>query len=130
MKGFGDACAVFDTLAGLTLIDSDRDGLSDLRDNCPDTPNPNQADAGKPLGALMMPDGIGDACTAREQTATLTGVSFEKVLDSLNPVLLGNSWLTLDYANAFDCDWDAGTCTLDADAVRICRDLQGGVGCF
>jgi hypothetical protein len=130
MKGFGDACAVFDPLAGFVLLDSDRDGISDLRDNCADTPNPDQADEGKPFGALMMPDGIGDACTDREQRATVDPAEFEKVLDSLNPVLLGNSWLTLDYAEAFDCDWVAGTCTLDIDAVKICPSLQGGVGCF
>lgn len=144
MKGFGDACAVFDTLAGFVLLDSDRDGLSDLRDNCPDTPNPDQADEGKPFGVLMMPDGIGDACTDREQMAIVNEVvplmgapitgdnpaEFETTLNSLNPVLLGNSWLTLDYAEAFVCNWDAGTCTLDVNRLKICPSLQGGVGCF
>ena len=134
-RGFGDACAVFDPLAGFVLLDSDRDGISDLRDNCPDTPNPDQADAGKPFGVLMMPDGIGDACTDREQMVIIRSESadqpirFEQRLDSLNPVLLGNSWLTLDYAKAFVCDWDAGTCTLNPDAVKICPSLQGGTGC-
>ena len=135
MKGFGDACAVLDPLAGFVLLDSDRDGISDLRDNCPDTPNADQADEGKPFGALMMPDGIGDACTDREQEATVDPAEFEKVLDSLNPVLLGNSWLTLDYAEAFvGCTWGPptapGSCTLNVDAVKICPSLQGGVGCF
>ena len=135
MKGFGDACAVFDSLAGFVLLDSDRDGVSDLRDNCPDTPNRDQADEGKRVGVLTMPDGIGDACTDRQQVVEIDLTVFELPLDPLNPIFLnpiflGNTWLTLDYSEAFDCDWDAGTCTLDVGAIEVCPNLQGGLGCF
>ncbi|MCP4624059.1 MAG: hypothetical protein GY850_11065, partial [bacterium] len=43
-----------DKLCSGVTIDSDKDGVADSADNCPDTYNPNQADADK--------DAIGDAC--------------------------------------------------------------------
>jgi len=39
---------------GETPLDFDADGIPDFRDNCPITPNPDQADADG--------DGLGDAC--------------------------------------------------------------------
>jgi len=43
-----------DVDADVNLIDSDRDGIPDVDDNCPHTPNPDQAD--------LDGDGVGDAC--------------------------------------------------------------------
>ena len=39
---------------GELLLDRDEDGIPDKSDNCPDTPNPDQADVDE--------DGVGDAC--------------------------------------------------------------------
>lgn len=64
-------------LAGLAVLtagpdgcppatDADRDGVVDTSDNCPDVPNPDQADTNG--------DGIGDACTpAPKLTLQITG---------------------------------------------------------
>ena len=41
--------------------DRDGDGIPDGEDNCPDVPNPDQADRGG-VGAGSGPDGVGDAC--------------------------------------------------------------------
>ena len=138
-KGFGDACSAFEPFTGRFLLDSDADLIPDLRDNCPDVANSDQADAGKPFGSLSIPDGIGDACDDREQIATVDGLdpnpeppyqpTFIKTLSSLAPALRANTFLTLDYDGAFDCNWSLGTCTLSQGAVTLCRDLQGGIGC-
>ena len=42
---------------GLPDVDTDRDGIMDCVDNCPDTPNPDQTDTDG--------DGIGDICQAK-----------------------------------------------------------------
>ena len=42
------------SLGGVCILDDDNDGLCSTEDNCPDVPNPDQADADG--------DGVGDAC--------------------------------------------------------------------
>ncbi|MFI5316537.1 MAG: PQQ-dependent sugar dehydrogenase [Myxococcota bacterium] len=46
--------------SGLSVIDSDGDGVPDAVDNCPYEPNASQTDRGGWLS--LTPDGIGDAC--------------------------------------------------------------------
>jgi len=161
-KGFGDECAAFDPFTGLTLVDNDGDGVPDLRDNCPDTKNSDQADSGQFFGSLTqvrngshgrsgipfraargstaIPDGIGDACSDRVEVSEVRNPNdrtFTVALASLNPLFRGNTWLTLDYSNAFvleECTWEpppaAGTCRMRTDQVLICQDFRGGFGCF
>lgn len=79
--GLAEVCYILQRIAELRLgstIDSDDDGISDNLDNCPYTPNPDQADSDE--------DGIGDACDnptgtwSWAKTSTGTGVaSGEKV---------------------------------------------------
>ncbi|HET8947743.1 MAG TPA: MopE-related protein, partial [Candidatus Polarisedimenticolia bacterium] len=54
-NGVDDDCnGLIDDVGGVTGPDPDGDGISAACDNCPTTPNPNQADADR--------DGIGDVC--------------------------------------------------------------------
>ncbi|MEN8127673.1 MAG: CotH kinase family protein [Planctomycetota bacterium] len=54
-----------------TLPDGDGDGMEDASDNCPDTPNPDQADSNA--------DGMGDACECA--AANLNGAGLIDLLD-------------------------------------------------
>lgn len=51
-------------IAGRTAQDTDRDGLDDDQDNCPDVANPDQADSNH--------NGVGDACEATPAPASAT----------------------------------------------------------
>ena len=44
--------------------DADKDGIPDIKDNCPKTPNKNQKDSDQ--------DGIGDACDSTPKGSNLT----------------------------------------------------------
>jgi hypothetical protein len=136
-KGFGDACTATDPFLGTPFVDNDADGVPDIVDNCPFTPNPDQEDDGIEFGGFTVPDGIGNACSSRQQTATVQlGMNSDILLDSL-PSAMGvqplraNSWLTVDFNDqaALDCDWDAGTCQLTASALRFCFNTTGGLIC-
>jgi hypothetical protein len=63
---FGDSTGISATITGdaatQALPDADGDGIPDCRDNCPTTPNPDQADADG--------DGIGDVCDGCRSFAT------------------------------------------------------------
>jgi hypothetical protein len=69
MTACGLVIAGCEANGGLSFIDSDGDGIQDADDNCPETPNPDQADADG--------DGIGDACDtpAEEAPHCLTTIS-------------------------------------------------------
>jgi hypothetical protein len=117
LPGIGDACVVLDPFLGW-LRDSEADGVPDIIDNCVWIANPGQLDT---TGALI-PDGIGDACD--EETATVNqGEAFTLILEA--PLVQpsgGTTYLAVDFDNreTLDCDWVAGTCVLDPDAVTYC----------
>ena len=67
-------------------IDRDGDGIANNEDNCPDTPNPDQADADA--------NDVGDACEEAEETggedSELTGCSPGVEIIVNDPTLVGN----------------------------------------
>jgi len=96
--------------------DTDGDGVPDVSDNCPYTPNPDQKDTGG-IGSGSAPDGIGDVC----QCGDVNGNGFVTLADS---VIILRSLLTPPTATQqspqlCDVGGSAG-CTL-ADAVIILR---------
>lgn len=134
MKGFGDACAVFDFGVGIARLDSDGDGIADSSDNCPYTQNPGQEDSGIDLGeSLPFPDGIGDACVT--QTAGVNGST--TITLSLGPKdfttpLRRVRWLTVDLRDQDSLSpcWWGGNCELvNEGAIGFCLDETGGNGC-
>jgi hypothetical protein len=132
--GVGNLCTVIDAF-GSALRDSDGDDVYDGADNCVWISNPDQDDT-TGVGASGPPDGIGDACV--EQVAQVLGPSGDAFFDLvLGPAALlqqpgFNTFLTVDFANrqALNCDWDAGTCTLDPAQVDFCthQSLSVAVG--
>ena len=118
-NGVGNACTILDPLSG-PLRDSDGDGVRDGLDNCVWIPNPDQADtAGLSAGGIV--DGIGDAC--REQVATVAIADLLGNLDLLQ--LVGFiSFVTVDFGDALQCDWDNLSCVLDPDRVEFCGRLD------
>ena len=67
----GDTCSIPDTCQSGTCIaggggDSDGDGICDADDNCPNTPNPDQADVDN--------DGIGNVCDPEDAAINLTQI--------------------------------------------------------
>ena len=131
MKGYGDACTVFDFFLGVPRLDSDADTISDRTDNCPYTRNPGQEDSGIDIGlGPTVPDGIGDACETETATVSVApGIVLGPITDILP--LRRVRWLTVDIRDQEslqDC-WDAGSCQLDASKVDLCLDENGGFGC-
>lgn len=59
--GSSDVSVTIDFNVSAGPFDSDRDGVPDVRDNCPTTPNPDQKDSDR--------DGRGDACQCAEIAA-------------------------------------------------------------
>ena len=134
MKGFGDACAVFDFGVGIARLDSDGDGIPDSSDNCPYTQNPGQEDSGIVLGeGLPFPDGIGDACET--QTAGVNG--YTEIALPLGPLedvtpFRRVRWLTVDLRDQDSLSpcWEGGNCDLiNPLAIGFCLNETGGNGC-
>lgn len=117
--GVGDACTIFDPFSG-SLRDSDGDGISDGVDNCVWIPNPDQANTAG-LSADGIDDGIGDAC--QEQIASVVTADLVGKLELLQPVGF-ISFVTVDFGNALQCDWENLSCVLDPDLVEFCGRLD------
>ncbi|MCB9543664.1 MAG: MYXO-CTERM sorting domain-containing protein [Myxococcales bacterium] len=88
------ALLVLERSVGGGCVDSDGDGICDAEDNCPQTPNPDQADADR--------DGVGDACdncrdVANDDQANADGDARGDACDPCPQV---------DDANAVDSDGD------------------------
>jgi uncharacterized repeat protein (TIGR03806 family) len=64
--------------SGLSVLDSDGDGVSDASDNCPYEPNATQSDTGGWLS--ISPNGVGDAC----QCASLDAMGGVTISDSVH----------------------------------------------
>jgi hypothetical protein len=128
-NGIGAACTTLDAFTGLSLRDSDADGVADGFDNCVWIYNPDQEDeSGRLAGGEPVADGIGDACPEQVATVELDGqTSFTLELGPtvlLQPVGFA-TFITIDFGNeqALDCNWEAGSCVLDASAVGFCATL-------
>jgi len=89
-----------------TPLDSDGDGILNQIDNCPNTPNPDQAD--------LDGDGIGNACDT-----DVDGDSVEDILDNC-PLISNTDQLDLDG----DFIGDACDDLVDNDADGIANDLD------
>ena len=88
-------------------VDGDGDGHPDACDNCPATPNIDQADADQ--------DGTGDVC---ENTPP--------VADAGGPyVVVEGQWLTLDGTDSFDPDGDPLIFAWDLDGDGVFDDAVG-----
>jgi hypothetical protein len=130
MSGFGDACEAINPFTGMLDADSDADGFTDDTDNCVHIAN-NQADSG-------LIDGIGDACNEQTADVTLAGnTTIDLTLDTGGFRLpeLGTRFVLVNIPDqtALTCDFNAGTCTLDAAAIQACvvNDLvsASALGC-
>jgi len=131
--GLGDACLFFDSVSQQDFPDNDIDGFVDALDNCVWIANPGQEDT-RGLGDLDFPTGIGDACNEEVSTVTLGGnttIQYEKSF-TYEQNLLSQVFITVDLGNAttLTCDWVAGVCTLDENAVEVCTQTNGFVALF
>jgi hypothetical protein len=130
MNGLGDACEGISLLTGMAEMDSDADGITDDLDNCVAVANPLQADSA-PL------DGIGDLCTEESADVLLNGSTSIDLTVNPGPLTLAELqtlFVVVDFVDqdALQCDFNAGTCDLDASAVRACLSfdpLGSSLGC-
>ena len=102
------------TLVNRFLADRDEDGFPDEVDNCPDTPNPNQADSDG--------DGIGDACdtdtvTPKDRDGDGIHDSVDNCPDTYNPDQADSDGDGIGDA----CETDAVT-DLDGDGIHDSAD--------
>jgi hypothetical protein len=105
-------------------VDWDGDGIPDQNDNCPYTPNPDQADSGG-VGSGSPPDGIGDACQCGDVTNDgVVDVSdktiFSRSLAGLSPY---GSVGAMPGFSKCDVNGD-GLCNL-SDYIIVSRALAG-----
>jgi hypothetical protein len=125
--GLGDVCVFFDSVSQQDFPDNDADGIVDVLDNCVWIANPGQENTDG-LGGLDFPDGIGDACTEEVSTVNLSGNTTIKLDKSFvyEQNLLSRVFITVDLGNAttLTCDWVAGVCTLDENAVDVCTQTN------
>lgn len=128
--GIGEVCEFVVDLT-TALRDDDLDEVPNSIDNCIYLPNPDQIDSDSP------PDGIGDACPTQSATVFANGSpSFDVEGETGAYALPANliTYVVLDFAHGdvLDCDWEAGLCDLDLEAVGICAraDLAvASIGC-
>jgi hypothetical protein len=106
------------------MLDTDRDGIPDLHDNCPYTANPNQTDSGG-VGQGSAPDGIGDACQCGDvnNDGIVTGVDrtiLSRSLAGLSPYFSVNAMPGYD-----KCDVNGDGLCNTGDATVISRATVG-----
>ncbi|MDP3936790.1 MAG: PQQ-dependent sugar dehydrogenase [Deltaproteobacteria bacterium] len=96
--------------------DTDGDGHRDPDDNCPYTPNADQADAGG-VGEGSAPDGIGNVCQCADvnMDGFVTKADFKAIIASLRP---GNN-VPLQAPDLCDAGGEPGCAQEDAVIVRI-----------
>ena len=95
--------------------DTDGDGFRDPDDNCPYTPNPDQADDGG-VGEGSAPDGIGNLCQCADVNGDgfVTKADFKAIIAFLRP---GNP-VPLPAPELCDAGGSAGCTQEDAITVR------------
>lgn len=99
------------------LSDVDGDGVKDSADNCPKTPNANQADRGGVNSS--SPDGIGDACQCGDVSGDGKITNTDSVL--IKRYLLG---LQPNFRSNF-CDVSGDSTCTNTDATVIERAVLG-----
>ncbi|MCP3981327.1 MAG: hypothetical protein GY716_18655 [bacterium] len=133
LDGVGDACTSSDGRQ-----DSDADGVRDSIDNCVWINNPDQENT-QGLSSKGTSDGIGDAC--EDQLLRVTSMGTDRIRvelefdDFVQPLGLASLILVdFDHDEILDalCDWDAGSCEVNADALRLCSTtsaFSASLGC-
>ena len=109
--------------------DSDEDGIPDDEDNCPHTPNPDQADNGG--FNTDTPDGIGDACQCGDvngngMTNNTDGVLIERCVQGLSPCEGGGPELLAEPGN---CDVNGNGQCNSIDGTTVRRNVEGLTPC-
>ncbi len=125
-------------LGGFFLGNADGDSTADEFDNCIWIPNNDQTNTMGANLAFGVDDLIGDACTEEIAVVEDNGstilrfpdeiIAFESLRRQPTFVVVG-----IDHNDALDCDFAAGTCQLNRDAVRFCattNPLIADLGCL
>ena len=129
-------CSIIDTFSGAFFSDSDGDSVIDGLDNCLWTPNESQEDSGGIVSGTIR-DAIGDECVEQVADVMLDGSTEIRLLGV--PVTYTQPRnapsfvvIAINHFEALSCDYTAGTCELNRDAVGICvqtNQTSAVIGC-
>jgi len=127
-------------LSSCQYADSDSDGVLDPSDNCPDTPNANQADCDG--------DGIGDACDIQDNSWGLNSVGasycgYASALkwngreirlytrDLYTSACTGATCYKRVQQRTFNCGWYSESTDFDCCRLKVCGSTSGPcAACF